>query len=254
MHKNNSKPREVYYDIQINNAISQGNDTKRLQFQETRNLPIIKNSSDYSLSIVRFQLDTYSLPSWIPEIEPNQVNVNKMVDAITLEYDGDIVTQNLMWVATNEHITAPSGTVGNSMDYTNEYYWANSFRHYTDIINTAFVSATNALKILASPALDDMHPPYMIWNEQSQCAELLTEEVFFNKSKVTPVKVYFNRPLYSRFTSLPAVKNFNLGERNYHITITDDVSTKCVLLDVNNDNNNNDILYIKTPQGIFNNQ
>ena len=195
-------------------------------------------------------MDTYSLPSWIPEIEPNQVNVNKMVDAITLEYDGDIVTQNLMWVPTNEHIPAPSGTVGNSMEYTNEYYWANSFRHYCDIVNTAFVSATNALKILASPALDDMNPPYMIWNEQTQCAELLTEEAFFNSNKVTPVKVYFNRPLYSRFTSLPAIfKIFNAtNERNYHIIITDDVSTKSVLLDIDNNSGTPDILYIKTPQ------
>ena len=201
---------------------------------------------------MRFQLDTYSLPSWIPEIETNQnVSVNKMVDSITLQYDTHIVTQNLTWVATNEHINPPSLPVGDSMEYTNEYYYANSFRHYCDLVNTSFVSATNALKILASPTLDDMHPPYMIWNESNHTAELLTEEAYYNQSKAEPVKIFFNRPLYSRFTSLPAIKNFNATNgRNYHITITDDASTKSVLLDIDNNSGTADILYIKTPSRI----
>lgn len=244
MNKIINKPRQIYYDIQINNAVSEGNTTQRLQFQETRNHPIIKNSGDYSLSIVRFQIDTYSLPSWIPEIETNQGSINKMVDTITLEYGEHIVSQNLIWVPTNKHIPPPSGQVGDSMDYTNEYYWANSFRHYTDLVNTAFNSATNSLKSIAS--LPNLRSPYMIWNEQNQTAELLTQEEFYNSSKVNHVKIYFNRPLYSRFTSLPAEKDYNKGDQNYHITIKDDYSTKLVMLDV--DNNGNDILYIKTPQ------
>ena len=60
----NKKPREVYYDIQINNFESSGSAQQSLRFTETRSKPLIENSGEYSLSIVRFELDTYSLPSY----------------------------------------------------------------------------------------------------------------------------------------------------------------------------------------------
>ena len=54
----NRKPREVYYDVQINNFESSGAAHQPLRFTETRSKPLIESSGDYSLSIVRFELST----------------------------------------------------------------------------------------------------------------------------------------------------------------------------------------------------
>jgi hypothetical protein len=85
MNKNLAK--QIYYDIQINNFQSTGNENERLEFSESRNQTLIENSGAYSLSIVRFQLDTISLPSFIADIVPfPNTDINKMIETITFEH------------------------------------------------------------------------------------------------------------------------------------------------------------------------
>lgn len=128
-------PKQVYYDMQLTNFESVGSASQRLQFSETRNQPIIRDSGAYELSIVRFELDTYSLPTWIASIEPDQPDPNKMIDSVTLQFipsSGEPVVSSqthLVWAPTNLHISQP-GAPAPLQDSTTEYYWANSFRHY----------------------------------------------------------------------------------------------------------------------------
>ena len=63
---------DIYYDITIKNL---GNNESRddiipLVFDEQRTAPIVQRASDYRLSVVRFQLDTFSLPIFIPDVLP----------------------------------------------------------------------------------------------------------------------------------------------------------------------------------------
>lgn len=245
-----TKPRQVYYDIQINNFSSEGATSQQLRFNEKRNSPIITNSGQYSMSIVRFQLDTYSLPSFIASIEPApNTDPNKMIETVTLEYDnaGTLTTVgplNLVWVPTNKHIPVPSAPAP-LQDAKSEYYYGNSFRHYCDLVNTCMASLTSSLKTAVGSSLNNMLAPYMIWNESSQTAELLAQEEFFNWSRSAHVNIYFNRPLYGNFTSLPALKNYDatLG-RVYKIYCKDDYSTKVFPLDIGGV----DVDFIKTAQ------
>lgn len=246
-----TKPRQVYYDIQINNFQSTGTTSQQLRFSETRNAPIIKNSGDYAMSIVRFQLDTYSLPSFIANIEPSpNTNPNKMIETITLEYvdsSGNITSTtplNLTWIPTNAHLAVPPAP--NPLQDTNsEYYWGNSFRHYCDLVNNCLASLTASLKTAVGVPLNSMLAPYMIWNENQQIVELLAQESIFNWSRPAHVNIYFNRPLYGNLTSLPAIKNFNNpSNKIYKIYMKDDLNTKSVLLDING----TDVLFIKTSQ------
>lgn len=246
-----SKPRQVYYDIQINNFQSAGANSQQLRFSETRNAPLIMNSGDYAMSIVRFQLDTYSLPSFIASIEPSpNTDPNKMIETITLEYEdgsGNITSTsplNLVWVPTNQHLPVPSAP-SPLQDANSEYYYGNSFRHYCDLVNNCLASLTTSLKTTIGVPLNNMIAPYMIWNEAQQTAELLAEENFFNWSRSAHVNIYFNRPLYGNLTSLPALKNFNnASNKIYKIYMKDDLNTKSVLLDINGV----DKLFIKTSQ------
>lgn len=163
----NKKTREVYYDIQINNFESSGSAQQSLRFTETRSKPLIKNSGEYSLSIVRFELDTYSLPTFIAEIvHTNNNDINKMIESLTLEWDssGTLTTEgpsNLAWIPTNQHAEVP--IVPQSLqEPAHEYYYSNSFRHYCDLVNNTFESLTTALKTSVGTDLDGLMAPKMI--------------------------------------------------------------------------------------------
>ena len=250
---NNKKPREIYYDININNFQSTGIDSLPLRFSETRNNPIIKNAGDYSLSIVRFQLDTYSLPTFIADIEPYpNVDANKMIETVTMEFDDHGIiysTQqlNLTWIPTNQHIPKPNAPVP-LQDSTTEYYYGNSFKHYCDILNNAFNQLTTELiSLVPGTIIDNLLAPKMIWNNQNLTGELLLQNEFYNSINTSRVNVYFNRPLYAQFTSLPALKNYNgLLGKIYHIYADDDYASKYIDLDLNNDGL--PIRFIKTSQ------
>lgn len=88
-----TSPTHIYYDLQINNFQSTTTESPRLVFNETRNNSFVPKADDYYLSIVRFQLDTYSLPTFIADIQPNQSDRNLMIYSVTLEADiGGIIT------------------------------------------------------------------------------------------------------------------------------------------------------------------
>jgi hypothetical protein len=234
----NNKPREVYYDIQINNFESTGAAQQPLRFSESRSLPLIKNSGDYSLSIVRFEIDTYSLPTFVADImQGSNTDPNKMIEGITMEWDdsGIITTAgptNLIWVPSNQHIPSPS-VPQELHEASNEYYYGNSFRHYCDLVNNTFESLTSALKTSVGITLDGLVAPKLIWNEQAHTAELLTQKAFYDDSLADHVNIYFNRPLYGKLSSFPAITNFNATDGKVHrLIISSDYDNKVIQLDV----------------------
>jgi len=238
------KPREIYYDINIENFESTGNLIQPLRFSESRNNPIIKKAGDYSLSIVRFQLDTQGLPTYIADIEPSpNTNVNKMIETITLEYirNGSTFTSHphhLIWVPSNEHLPippAPNPLQNNST----EYYYGDSFRHYCDIINNAFEECIEDIKdkVFAGQQTDlnDLLAPKMIWNNETLSAEILVQDFYYNSKYTNQIKIFFNRALYSKFSSFPANRDY-LASANkiYHLYVSDYYGSN--FIDLNADN------------------
>jgi hypothetical protein len=72
LRKKETNPDQVYYDLtiaNINNGDVNPVNSPVLIFNEQRQNAIINNTGDYYLSIVRFQLDTTSLPILAPIIE-----------------------------------------------------------------------------------------------------------------------------------------------------------------------------------------
>ena len=79
---------KVYYDLCISNLSGnlKGNPPPVLFYNETRSTSIIFNPSSYYLSIVRFSLDTPTLPVFVPDIQLNQSDPNLTVYSFTLSY------------------------------------------------------------------------------------------------------------------------------------------------------------------------
>ena len=66
----------------VNNSTTE---KQPLVFNETRDMPFLRNSQDYFCSVVRFTLQTSnSLPVFIPDILTGQNDYNKTVYAITM--------------------------------------------------------------------------------------------------------------------------------------------------------------------------
>ena len=72
-------PSKVYYDIQIANYASTTTAPPNVIFNEVREGPLIADASLYEMSIVRFQLDTLSIPCFTAEIQLSQPNPNLCV-------------------------------------------------------------------------------------------------------------------------------------------------------------------------------
>lgn len=80
----------VYYDVTITNLETINRNPPSLYFNETRNTPFVYDPESYYLSIIRFTLDTPTLPVFIPVIQPNQGNRDLTIYSVTLSWTNPV--------------------------------------------------------------------------------------------------------------------------------------------------------------------
>jgi len=248
----NTSPDNVYYDLTYNNYQSLTEEPSQLTFQETRNIPIIQNPSDYTLSIIRFQLDTISLPSYIASIQPNQGNINLMIHGVNLSYwngttETTIPLTYLLWKPVHREVPLPPApnTTSNGFQADSVYYYGYSFLNVCEIINTAFTTALTALKALV-PAISSAIAPFIYFSHTANKFHLVGDTAFYNSNAGTHIRIYFNRPLYGLFSSFGAYRNSitNPNQNVYQIRLTGEKGTNLV----QNANWGSGITFIDYPQ------
>ncbi len=221
-------PSHVYYDLVVTNFSNTLSQSIPIEFKETRNSPIIDNANDYMLSVVRFQVDSYGLPSFMANIQPNQGNRDLMIESVTLEATiGPNVSAYqtfLIWVPRNlsARVPNPPNQMPNGFqDLNTDYYYGNHFQQYCDIVNTALVTSFNNLKT-ATGQFAGIQNPFLYWDSDSLKAVLYAPESSFNPAAANHVKIYFNRPLYALFNSFKSIANTSssvTNGRNYNIVL-----------------------------------
>jgi hypothetical protein len=87
--KNAASADQLYFDITVSNFKSTTTKPPVFYFNESRTLPFIRNPEEYYLSILRFTMETGSIPVFIPSIQPNQGDRDKTLYSFTLEYTAD---------------------------------------------------------------------------------------------------------------------------------------------------------------------
>jgi hypothetical protein len=207
-------PSHIYYDVQINNFQSTTTESPRLVFSETRTTSFVPKADDYYLSVVRFQVDTYSLPSFIADIQPNQDDKDLMIHSITLEADiGGVITTTepfyLRWSPTNVFSripNPPSETADKLQDTSTEYYYGNSFQYFCDLINIQLKLAHADLLTKTGSIFSTSKAPFIKWNDSTMCAEIYSEALVYDPANVNKINIYFNRPLLALFTSFKNVR------------------------------------------------
>ena len=193
--KSDNTPDYLYLDVNAYNYQSINQPSPILQFSQTRNNPVLENSGDYCLSITRFQLDTFNLPTFIAEIEPNQGNRDLTIDTITLEYDDGVnpvyvVQQPVIWEPQNTNIPLPPppNATASGLQFPSQYYHCYNFKFYIDLVNKALATATASLNAAVGGGFSSL-APFLYWDADRVSATLYADASYYDEENVVPNKI-----------------------------------------------------------------
>ena len=176
----------VYYNADIINSKSTNslntNQDPVIAFQETRNIPIINNASNYEFSIIRIQINgaCKNLPLMIPNIAIG-LDDNPTLDINLTTYTiGMSLSKTVSSVTTTYYSSAPiifvpeNQTYGSAnfgflpkpplvtQDIGSDYYFVYTYEHWVNLVNQTFITIFNQLEALVgSPLLTKV--PYMTY-------------------------------------------------------------------------------------------
>lgn len=259
------EPYHIYYDLNItNNDTNNNNNTPFLEFNETRSNPILDNPSDYFVSVIRFSLETPSLPVFIPA--PVIPSVESALPApspaintyfnlnyyITMgAYNGANwveFQQPLLWIPEDLNAIKPTPAQVNAGDFDSPYFYCYSYTHFIyNIVNRGLAMCYQGLYALGGLGLTQNTAPFMSWESGSDKATLYAPTPFFDSTeeslRVAPLKVYgnyvrifFNQALFNLFSSFESYINKKSGDPT---SATYGVGKKDYIIKVYNKNNLN---------------
>lgn len=240
------EPYHIYYDLNILNNDTTG--TQRppfLQFTEIRNSPYLTNPSDYFCSVVRFSVETPTLPLLIPQVKLGGTTAgseNDLIYSCTISHPTIVgleptalngLQQFVQFIPQSSLALFPPPTPSVATPISasalfNEYYYTFSYKPFIDMINNAVraawvaalaVPAFAAIAAAAVPPYTVNNAPYLYWDEDANIATWsLPQDLFETPSGNnptpallaglgTPLQLYFNAPLFNLFSSFEAVQN-----------------------------------------------
>ena len=229
-------PDHVYYDVLISNYNSSSGAPIPIYFNENRTNPIIANTGQYEMSIVRFSVDTSDLPLFIPVIKPQQSDINKTNYIITMSIDPSgnttgipyFATVNVSWITQDNSAPIPpppSQTSTGLQSIFGTYYYCYSYQHFVSLVTNAlvlcFTNLKSALSVAGFTDLAGITPPIMSWDTTTDTAVLSVPQKnsygfpcfdarYVNAvtgqlvDNIHGVKLYFNTPLYQLYNSFPS--------------------------------------------------
>lgn len=220
--KNSTNPDQVYFDITVTNFESTTTFPPVFYYNESRTMPFIENPEDYFLSIVRFTVETTTLPTQIVSIQPNQIDPKLTIYSVTLEYPGFAPQQVFIdWIPQDKLAPDPPfpSETANGLQYDGGgYYNAYSNTWFINLVNTALATAFTQLQTLAAPTLANAYAPFLQWDSSSQSAVLMADVDFYDTFALSPpasiIKIYMNAPLFTFFNSFPSILNGYIGIAN----------------------------------------
>ena len=253
-----NQPNEIYYDMITTNYKSEKTEPVAINFQENRNIPLLNNSGDYEMSIVRFQVDSQLLPILIPEIESNQSDINKTIYSVSMSYlpDGQTnpieVQTYITWQPQNKNTIIPPPPSSNSnglQSDTGSYYYCYNFQWFVSLIYKACLDCFQELQ-QKTTGLENCIAPVISWNPDNNTAVISAPSDYFNSEDTNAIQLYFNSPLFALFSSFP-VQNFgasaSLG-KNHRIQIANFTGTNTIYLPSIPDENEQQYLCIQVYQ------
>jgi len=214
-----SDPDYLYYNASIiNNSFNtdQTADDPICQYNDTRNIPLMTDASEYVVSVENFKLDGIgkNLPIFIPEIQalPN-TNVNNTIYSVTFTSycrtdsplaDNTYVAQStryIQWEPENKEPWTPVPQ-NNSSPQPSTYYYCYSIEWFVKLLNNALGMAWldckyNALKVGYNMGTK---PPFFTYDPETKKFHLFQDAATCFGNTLNPVGATLD-------TSLTAIGN-----------------------------------------------
>ena len=227
-----SSPNYIYYDLIQTNLENSDTDAPQCQFNERRNQEFIKNPEDYQFSIVRFMIDTPSLPLFRPTIQyivpPDDtvispdltiysvsLKLNTAVATDGVYSSSEVIQKFISWETQDETKTAPNAPYYNSnglQDNSTGYYNCYSYSWFLRLINSTFEGIAVQLGLASAPTI--------LFDSASNLFVLSAPSALYDSASDKYYEIYMNKALYQLFSSFPAVNVSNSSDYglNYKIT------------------------------------
>jgi hypothetical protein len=211
----------VFYDITVSNLNTKLTTNPELNFNETRQNPFVYNPQQYYLSIVRFSLDTCSLPIFVPTIQSNQPDPNLTIYSVSMSYDSTIIQHNIVFYPQDLTQPLPNGPSKNltGLQTFTDYYYVYNYAWWINIVNNALSTCFATLQSTYSGTLPTSNAPYFTWSTINNTATLVSDVAGYNMASSDYIGLFFNNALYQLFSSLPC-KSYDLNSiygLNYQI-------------------------------------
>jgi hypothetical protein len=231
--KNSVSADQIYFDLTVTNF--QNTDTKPQTFyyNEQRTLPFVNVPQDYYLSILRFTVETGTLPLFIPSIQPasQQVgvpDVNLTIYSVTLSYTDPATNiaytaqSYIEWTPQDVSAPVPASLGSNGIQVNdNGYYNCYSYSFWIYLVWVAFqrafgyngqtpygsgdasLSAQLSTAGVANPAT---YSPFITWDSTSNTANIIGQYAYCINQEAgdNPIRIYMNAPCFQLFNSFPA--------------------------------------------------
>jgi hypothetical protein len=170
---NASDPYHRYYDITLTNAYNPtltGNTNIDLVFNEVRQNPIVLCPEEWFMSVVRFSIETPTLPVFIPQALLGQADPNKLVYSFTLSVvsGGNTYYGKANWIYIPQDTSLAVANAPAITQQNSQYYYVNTFSAMTLMMNKAWSQAyanlLSALSTAGQTALPSNSNPFMVYD------------------------------------------------------------------------------------------
>lgn len=242
-------PDNIYLDVIITNVLGNRTPAVPIEYTENRTNAIVDNAGNYCLSVVRFSLESQTLPVFIPTIQPNQGNRDLTIYSVTLKITPPapntttfVSQQPIIWEPQNLNaiVPPPPNATGTGFQATfNDYYYGYNFDWFAVLVQKALYNAQIDLEnqitaaAVAPNPLTGIIPPTISFDPTTLSFVLTANQSVYSNNVINSVitpnaeacEMYFNTSLYELLSTFPS--------QNYGTTsnITDGANFRITFLD-----------------------
>ncbi len=213
----------IYYNVDIVNARTSPSKSDPIaSFSETRDTAIVNDASQYKMSIIRFTMNGIKdLPLFIPLVEEDQPDRNKLIYKISIKSGNVLITKNIMFISENNDILLSQQSY-EKQNFTDEYYYIHTYNHMVKLVNNTFNSLIQEYNTQKGGS---MIPPVMVYNTD-------TNKFDFYIPVNRDYDIFFDRNLYNLFSNYPSIRNLE-SDLAYQILAEDPLGIYEVTLNGN---------------------
>lgn len=180
----------IYIDLLCTNA-TQTNTSHRVavKFMQNQSKQLLKSTDGYKLSIIRFSLNTETLPVFIPSMQSRTLTTY----SVTMEVNGVRYQQFMEFIPQNVNPIDPD-----------EYYYVYNYEYLIYLVNNCMESCFNNLQNLTN-VNSYSSAPLMSFDKETQKCSIKIDVNNYGYNESNKINIYMNYAMFTLFSGLPSM-------------------------------------------------